>query len=55
MTQQIVEMMVGDAFSYDRSTAIGNAVREAKRDHAGGLDVILCSQQEDGTFMRLRV
>jgi hypothetical protein len=38
------------AFSYDRSTAIGNAIIDATRDKTGGLDVIVCSQNADGSL-----
>jgi hypothetical protein len=45
-----VDGQLNGAFSYDRSTAIGNAIRDATRDKTGGLDVIVCSQNADGSF-----
>jgi hypothetical protein len=38
------------AFAYDKSTAVGVAIREAQIDHGQGLDVIVCVEQKDGTF-----
>jgi hypothetical protein len=37
-------------FAYDRDTAIGLAVREARNEASQGLDVVVCVQQKDGTF-----
>lgn len=39
------------SFAQDKSTAIGLAVREAQRDAHQGLDVVVCVQQKDGSFL----
>jgi NAD/NADP transhydrogenase alpha subunit len=38
-------------FASDRHVAIGLAIRTAQHDHADGLDVIVCVEQPDGSFV----
>jgi hypothetical protein len=36
--------------AHQQSAAVDLAIREAQQDHAKRLDVIVCVQQDDGTF-----